>query len=129
MRMTGESPIFLPPQDHVDDRGRLRVFDEKTLPFAPVRSFLISDVPKGQSRAGHAVSCDEIIFVIQGACLITTRDASGEKECRLTATTDGVHLPRGTWVNLSDFEPHTLVLVFASEPYADTRYFPDYVDL
>ena len=99
------------------------------LPFVPVRSFIISDVPTGKTSAGHAVSCDELIIVAQGSCLITARTGAGLEEHRLSPTTGGVHLRPGTWLMLSEFEPGTILVTYASERYADTRFFEEYVDI
>ena len=65
---------FVNIQEHSDARGNMRIVEvDGGLPFVPVRSFIISDVPTGKTRAGHAVSCDELLIVAQGSCLITAR--------------------------------------------------------
>jgi WxcM-like protein len=74
-------------------------------------------VPEGQTRAGHAVSCEEFLVVIQGACLLTAKGAAGEERHRLTTATGGVHVPAGVWVLLSKFEPNTILLVYASKRF------------
>ena len=72
---------FVDIQEQSDARGKIRIVevDGGGLPFVPVRSFIISDVPTGKTRAGHAVSCDELIIVAQGSCLITARTGAGLK--------------------------------------------------
>lgn len=122
---------FIELHEHSDERGRMRIVevDEGGLPFVPVRSFIVSDVPTGKSRAGHAVSCDELLIVAQGSCLITARTKAGLEEHRLTPEIGGVHLRPGTWLILSEFEPGTILVTYASERYADTRFFAEYVDL
>ena len=120
---------FIPLHEHSDERGRMRIVEvDEGLPFVPVRSFIVSDVPSGKSRAGHAVSCDELLIVAQGSCLITARTAAGLEEHRLTPETGGVHLRPGTWLILSEFEPGTILVTYASERYADTRFFSEYVE-
>jgi UDP-2-acetamido-3-amino-2,3-dideoxy-glucuronate N-acetyltransferase len=86
-------------------------------------------VPTGQTRAGHAVSCDELLIVAKGSCVITARTKGGLQEHRLTPDTGGVHLPPGTWLILSDFEAGTILVTYASERYAETRFFAEYVEL
>jgi hypothetical protein len=122
---------FVNLQEHTDARGRMRIVevDGGGLPFVPVRSFIISDVPSDKSRAGHAVSCDELLVVAQGSCLITARTAAGLEEHRITPATGGVHLRPGTWLMLSEFAPGTILVTYASERYEETRFFADYVDL
>jgi hypothetical protein len=129
--MTKQGLEFIHLHEHADERGRMRIVevDEGGLPFVPVRSFIVSDVPSGKSRAGHAVSCDELLIVAQGSCLITARTKAGLEERRLTPEVGGVHLRPGTWLILSEFEPGTILVTYASERYADTRFFAEYVDL
>jgi hypothetical protein len=121
---------FVTIQEHSDARGRMRIVevDGGGLPFVPVRSFIISNVPSDKSRAGHAVSCDELLIVAQGSCLITARTAGGLEEHRLTPATGGVHLRPGTWLMLSEFAPGTILVTYASERYAETRFFEEFVD-
>jgi hypothetical protein len=129
--MANQGLEFIELHEHADERGRMRIVevDEGGLPFVPVRSFIVSDVPSGKSRAGHAVSCDELLIVAQGSCLITARTKAGLEEHRLTPEIGGVHLKPGTWLILSEFEPGTILVTYASERYADTRFFAEYVDL
>ena len=128
--MPSQGLRFIALQEHSDERGRMRIVEVDTdLPFVPVRSFIISDVPTGKTRAGHAVSCEELLIVAQGSCLITARTGAGLEEHRLTPTTGGVHLRPGTWLMLSEFEPETILVTYASERYADTRFFSEFVDL
>jgi hypothetical protein len=128
--MPSQGLRFIPLQEHSDERGRMRIVEVDTdLPFVPVRSFIISDVPTGKTRAGHAVSCEELLIVAQGSCLITARTAAGLEEHRLTPATGGVHLLPGTWLMLSEFEPGTIMVTYASERYADTRFFAEFVDM
>jgi WxcM-like, C-terminal len=121
---------FVDIQEHSDARGKIRIVEvDSGLPFVPVRSFIVSDVPSDKSRAGHAVSCDEFLIVAQGSCLITARTGAGLEEHRLTPAIGGVHLRPGTWLMLSEFEPGTILVTYASERYAETRFFEEYVDL
>ena len=121
---------FVDIQEHSDARGRIRIVEvDSGLPFVPVRSFIVSEVPSDKSRAGHAVSCDELLIVAQGSCLITARTGAGLEEHRLTPATGGVHLRPGTWLMLSEFEPGTILVTYASERYAETRFFEEYVDV
>lgn len=128
--MPSQGLRFIPLQEHSDERGRMRIVEvDSDLPFVPVRSFIISDVPSGKTRAGHAVSCEELLIVAQGSCLITARTAAGLEEHRLTPATGGVHLLPGNWLMLSEFEPGTIMVTYASERYADTRFFAEFVDM
>jgi UDP-2-acetamido-3-amino-2,3-dideoxy-glucuronate N-acetyltransferase len=127
--MSDEGLRFLSLKEYADERGRLRVVEVGgCLPFTPLRSFIISDIPNGKTRAGHALSCEMFLVVILGACLLTAMSAAGVEQHLLTPAKGGVYLPPGTWLLLSDFEPETIVVVYASETFDRTRYFTDYVD-
>ena len=45
---------FVEINEHSDARGKIRIVevDGGGLPFVPVRSFIVSDVPTGKTRAG-----------------------------------------------------------------------------
>ena len=88
-----------------------------------MRSFIISDAPSGKTRAGHAVSYDEVLVVLQGSCLLTVRLPEGKRQHPLSPTTGAAFVPGGTWMLLSNFKPDTIVLAYALEKYRNTRYF------
>lgn len=106
-----------------DRRGKLKVFElGSALPFTPVRCFVISDVPEGETRGGHAVSCDEFLVVLRGECRLSAVRAEGQKQYPLSEQTGGIFVPSGTWFELNCFTAGTIVAVFADKPYAETSY-------
>ena len=106
-----------------DNRGRLRIFEEgNTLRFTPVRCFVISDVPVGETRGGHAVSCDEFVVVLTGSCVAVVSNDGRLDEYALDDQGGGLHVPKETWFRLEEFEPGAMVAVFASEKFRDTVY-------
>jgi hypothetical protein len=106
-----------------DRRGRLRVFEEGgTLSFAPLRCFVISEVPEETTRGGHAVSCDEFVAILKGSCVAVVSNGSALVEYVLTEQSGGLYVPKHTWFRLEKFERNTIVAVFASEKFGDTTY-------
>lgn len=122
-RVSALESQFVPVKSHRDARGNLVAFDRETIPFAPVRTFAIFDVPPGQTRAGHAVSCDEFLWVPAGSCRLSTDDGARKSSVILSSNDRGVLIPAGMWIQLSEFAPSTFVLVFASKLFSETEYF------
>ena len=116
---------FIPLEVHKDQRGTLMAFEQAApLPFEPKRAFLIDDVPEGQVRAEHAVSCDEFFVLLTGRCRITLRSQTKQDVFDLDAPQRGLFVPAGIWLKLDQFENDTSLLVFASRRYGETQYFP-----
>lgn len=111
---------------HDDARGRLYAIEQSApLPFAPVRMFLIRDVPDGQIRARHAVSCHEFLWMLSGSCALTVDDGHLRTILRLGAGESGALVSSGVWMELGEFSGDASLAVFASEVYAQTRYFTE----
>ena len=114
---------WIPIKTITDQRGHLVVFEEGTsLPFAPVRTFVISQVPPDATRANHAVSCDLVLVALQGQCTMLARYGNGKGIYQLVSGGDALLLRRDTWISLSNFSAATLLLVLASNKFAETKY-------
>ena len=109
----------VPIEQFSDDRGTLSVGETgDTLPFTPVRFFIISDVPPGAARGRHAHRlCHQFLVVLHGSCRLSLTDQNGHDDVTLASPTTGLHIPPLTWGELSEFAPDTVVLVLASHPY------------
>lgn len=107
-----------------DKRGKLRIFERGiTLPFHLKRCFVISEVPKGNARGEHIVSCDLFISAITGTCRLTLDYKKRTKSISLSHKTSGVFVRKGTWLRLDRFSRTAIVLVCASQLFKSTRYF------
>jgi hypothetical protein len=106
-----------------DGRGRLRAFEKgSSLPFALKRCYVLSDVPRGQVRGGHKVSCDLFFTALAGTCRLNVREGDGLSSLPLSARSKGAFVPKGTWLYVDRFSRGAVVLVCASKLYKDTRY-------
>lgn len=115
---------LLPVPPHDDGRGRLYAVEQSApLPFVPVRTFMIRDVPADQVRARHAVSCHEFLWMASGACTLAVDDGLATAAMRLQAEGAGMLVSSGVWMELREFTDDGVLLVFASSTYAATRYF------
>lgn len=109
-----------------DWRGMLRIFEKgSSLPFELKRCFVISQVPNGKVRGEHTVSCKQYLAALMGNCRLTVRTAGREVSMRLSPQTDGIIVPKGTWLRLDRFSSDAILLVCASQVYRRRRYFFD----
>ena len=107
-----------------DPRGTLIEFDYASLPFMPRRSFLVRDVPKGQTRGGHAHhDCLQVLVCIQGRITVEVRLDSETTEVELSEPSTGLLLGEKVWSQQRYVEENSALLVFASEPFDPSSYF------
>jgi dTDP-4-amino-4,6-dideoxygalactose transaminase len=107
----------------------LAAFDRDTLPFEPVRTFVITNVPHGATRGGHATSCDEFLWIQAGECRLSISDGARQTSLLLDNPRHGLIVPMGLLLELTDFTPGTMLVVMASQPYADAnRFVPSRAD-
>jgi mannose-6-phosphate isomerase-like protein (cupin superfamily) len=102
-----------------DERGRVVPIEHAhpDLPFTPVRSFVICNVPQGRSRAGHRTTCDEVLTLVSGSLTVEVKEGEGVERHPLAAPGESLHVREGTWIALRDFAQGTVVLVLAAKPY------------
>jgi hypothetical protein len=106
-----------------DERGTLRAFEKgSSLPFSLKRCYVLSDVPRGQVRGGHKVSCDLFFTALSGTCRLNLRQGEELSSVPLSARSKGVFVPKGTWLYVDRFSRGAVLLVCASKLYKDTRY-------
>jgi dTDP-4-dehydrorhamnose 3,5-epimerase-like enzyme len=102
-----------------DSRGTLVAADgSESLPFPPVRYFLIHGVPAGATRGGHALRHgQELLSCVAGACTVELRWDNGHMAHRLADPGTALHLPPWVWVECREFSEDAVLLVLCSEPY------------
>ena len=109
---------YLPVLLHQDARGTLAAFERASLPFTPVRAFVILDVPADAVRSGRILACEEFIWAAAGSCEVTTLSNGIRHSVMLRDRRRGIYLPAGMAVELGSFAPGTVLLVLASKPYS-----------
>lgn len=119
---TGVKLLDVPP--HADARGTLQAVEESgPIPFQPIRMFAIRNVPPGQWRARHAVSCHEFLWMMMGSSVLALDDGTTRATLPIDADGPGVLVSSGVWMELSAFSADAILCVFASARYDETRYF------
>jgi hypothetical protein len=106
----------------IDARGRLAAFEEAhPLPFRPVRTFVITDVPEGAHRAQHVTRCTEFLWMAAGACRAIVRHSEDQEsdgqQFRLVARSQGLLVPKGVWIGLCEFSPGSILVCMADSDY------------
>ncbi len=112
-----------------DHRGRLTLVPAGTIPFEVQRSFVLSELPAGARRAGHACRTQHRFLVgISGVAIATVDDGRDCRRLRL-AGGDTIHVPPGTWLELEADGDGVVVLVFADGDYDPSDYVRDRAEL
>ena len=117
---TGAREIDVP--QFIDARGLLAAFQYGApLPFKPVRTFLIADVPADAHRAQHTITCDQLLWMAAGTCRALVRQsavsAAGELRFHLLARGRALYVPQGLWIDLWAFDPESILICLASGDY------------
>jgi hypothetical protein len=107
----------------IDARGLLAAFQHGLpVPFKPVRTFVITDVPPNAHRARHTITCDQLLWMPAGACRALVRQSAaseaGERQFHLLARGRALYLPQGIWIDLWAFDPHSVLICLAAHDYA-----------
>lgn len=112
----------------VDVRGSLSVGEfARDLPFAPVRYFLVFDVPSRETRGEHAHrACHQFLVCVHGSVKVLADDGQQRRGFVLDAPDTGLHLPPMTWGTQYRYSPDAVLLVFASHAYDAADYIRDY---
>lgn len=111
-----------------DMRGDLTVGEfGRSLPFTPLRYFMIMNVPSQEVRGEHAhKACEQFLVCVRGRCQVMTDDGHLRQEFTLDDPTLGLYLPPMTWGVQYRYSPDTVLLVFASHYYDADDYIRDY---
>ena len=111
-----------------DMRGDLTVGEfGRSLPFTPLRYFMIMNVPSQEVRGEHAhKECEQFLVCVRGRCQVMTDDGHLRQEITLDDPTLGLYLPPMTWGVQYRYSPDTMLLVFASHYYDADDYIRDY---
>ena len=86
------------PRIH-DMRGELSVGEfSRTVPFTPLRYFLVFDVPSEEVRGEHAHRrCHQFLVCVRGSVSVIVDDGKERAEIPLDRPEIGLHLPPLTW--------------------------------
>lgn len=111
-----------------DLRGELSVGEfERELPFAPLRYFVVFNVPSREVRGEHAHRrCEQFLICVRGSCGILLDDGRNRREVTLERPDRGVYMPAMIWGTQYRYSPDAVLLVFASHYYDPDDYIRSY---
>ena len=113
----------------LDPRGNLSFFESGNhIPFEIRRTYLIYDVPGGETRGGHAFKNQmEFMVALSGSFDVVVTDSSGERQnIQLNRSYMGVLIPNQVWRHLENFSTNAVCLVASSTSYSDHDYIRDF---
>jgi dTDP-4-dehydrorhamnose 3,5-epimerase-like enzyme len=111
-------------ESFTDTRGNLIVGEfPKTLPFDPVRFFIVRDTPAGGSRGNHAHRTNQqILFCLTGSMRVKVYDGKEWDEFNLLPGSQGLYIPALHWGEQVYLSSDTTLLVLASEIFSAEGY-------
>ena len=112
---------------NIDARGILQVLNlDGAFPINVARIFIISDVPRWESRGNHAhYKCKQFFWLAQGGLTVETLNTDGRKIQDLNESNRILLVPELTWVKLNHFQDGTVLVVLASDLYDPADYIDD----
>lgn len=104
------------------------ILDNKlNIPFIVKRIYYLFEIPKGETRGGHAhKALFQIIVAANGSFDIILDDGETKKIVSLNDPNIGLLIVPGIWRELINFSKDSVCLVFASEVYSEDDYIRDY---
>ncbi len=120
--LRGTKLVKLP--DHADSRGCLIALDrDQSLPFDVRRVYCIYQGHPKSIRGEHATSADCALVALQGSVDVDLDNGQEQASMRLSRTDQALCIHAGVWLRLRNFMDEAIVLVAASQLYAESAYF------
>jgi dTDP-4-dehydrorhamnose 3,5-epimerase-like enzyme len=113
-----------------DYRGSLIVGEyPKTLPFEPVRFFVVSGVPAGESRGSHAHKTNlQFLTCLVGRIVVKVNDGTKVEDFSLEPGSRGLFIPAMNWAEQRYETQDSQLLVLASEHYSEEEYISNFAE-
>jgi dTDP-4-dehydrorhamnose 3,5-epimerase-like enzyme len=107
-----------------DNRGSLTYINNLTqIPFEIKRVFIVSGVPQGLSRGGHAHKIlQEVLIPISGNFCVEVSDGTNCAEIHLSEDDAGILIPPSSWRVVTKYSPGAICLSLCSEKFDNSDY-------
>lgn len=111
-----------------DERGGLVSIEaNKSIPFAIKRVYYIFATSSDKPRGFHAhKDLKQVAICVSGSCRFILDDGEQREEVILNSPTQGLIIESMTWREMHDFSKDCVLVVLASEYYAESDYIRDY---
>jgi len=117
------------PHNQTDEGLCIHVESLVGIPFRTKRAYWIYDVPKGESRGGHAhKKLRQVIIAAKGSFTVNLDDGNQRQAYLLDNPNKGLLIDTEIWRTLDDFSEGAVCLVLASELYDPDDYLYEYND-
>jgi hypothetical protein len=123
MPLVGGATLYHLPRIS-DPRGHLSFGEvRQSLPFTPVRYFLVFGVPSREVRGEHAHrALHQFLVAVHGSCAVRLFDGTHSEEITLDRPEMGLHVPPMIWTTEYKYSPDAVLLVLASDVYNESDY-------
>ena len=113
-----------------DPRGNLTFLEGGNhIPFEIKRVFYLYDVPTEESRGAHAHrELHQFLICLSGSFDVALDDGEFQAKIHLNRPWKGLLVPPLIWAAEVNFDPGSVCLVLASEPYCPDDYIRDYTE-
>lgn len=107
-----------------DSRGSLTYINNSDqIPFDIKRIFIVSDVPNGLSRGGHAHKVlQEILIPLNGSFCVEVSDGINCSEVYLSEKDSGILIPPSSWRVVKKYSPGAICLSICSQEFSEDDY-------
>ena len=113
-----------------DERGSLVAVEiglEKVVPFDIKRVYYIYQTGDGVSRGFHAHrNLKQVAICLAGKCRMVLDNGNKREEVWMNSPTRGLLIESMVWREMHDFSRDCVLLVLASEHYAESDYIRNY---
>lgn len=111
-----------------DPRGNLTFVESLSqIPFSIQRVFYLYDIPTGFDRGAHAhKTLHQFLVCLSGSFDVLLDDGKNKKSIHLNRPWKGLHIPPMIWAAEINFDPGSICLVLASDPYSEPDYIRNY---
>lgn len=127
--MSNQKPQIIHLPKFLDPRGNLSFFEtDNQIPFPIKRTYLIYDVPGGETRGGHAFKEQkEFIVALSGSFDVEVFYQNGDKEVfSLNRSYFGLYIPNLLWRQMQNFSTNSVCLVASSTLFQPEDYIRDF---
>jgi len=122
LSLLGTKLVKLPK--HADSRGCLIALDrDQSLPFDVRRVYCIYQGPAKSVRGEHATSAHCALVALRGAVEVDLDNGQEQASVHLSRIDQALCIHSGVWLRLRNFANGAILLVAASQLYAESGYF------
>jgi len=111
-----------------DARGSLVAIEsERSVPFAIRRVYYLYDWKEARGAHAHR-ELVQVYICVSGRCTVTLDDGRSREKVSLADPGQGLLIGRMIWRELNDFSQDCVLLVLASDHFAEEDYIRDHDD-